>query len=171
MKSMPSADSISWIVTMCGWFSAEAACASCTKPAAAVVVRRRDRREDLDRDLAVQTRIPRAIDLAHAARADQRERSHTGRAGYLVRAPSAVNVVEHPDVAGGLSHGQRHSDCGRRTAPRGKVVSPNAVSRAVEVGDLERAASHDSSRIIESQCPDVEQRAVSAPHVQQRPIG
>jgi hypothetical protein len=33
MKSIPSADSISWIVTMCGWLSAEAAFASWTKRA------------------------------------------------------------------------------------------------------------------------------------------
>jgi hypothetical protein len=31
MKSTPSTESMSWIVTMFGWFNADAALASCTK--------------------------------------------------------------------------------------------------------------------------------------------
>ena len=54
MKSLPSADSISWIVMMCGWLRADAACASCTKRRRRSVVREAVGGQHLDGDLAAQ---------------------------------------------------------------------------------------------------------------------
>ena len=70
---MPSADSISWIVMMCGMVQRRGGFGFLDEPLAAGLVRDAVVREDLDRDLAAQSRIARAIDLAHAARADERE--------------------------------------------------------------------------------------------------
>ena len=58
---------------MCGWFSAEAALRFLNEPLATVLVRYAVVRKDLDRDLPVKPRIARAIDLAHATRAEERE--------------------------------------------------------------------------------------------------
>ena len=64
---------ISWIVTMFGWFSADADRASCSKRAQAIGVLRERRRQHLDRHLAPEPRVLRPVDLAHPARAERRE--------------------------------------------------------------------------------------------------
>ena len=61
------------MVTMWGWFSAEAALRFLDEPLAAALVGDPVVRQDLDRDLALESWVARAIHLAHAARADQRK--------------------------------------------------------------------------------------------------
>ena len=73
MKSTPSADSISWIVTMFGWLRAEAARASLREAGAAVLVADALGGQDLDRDLAAEARVAGAVDLAHPAGAERGE--------------------------------------------------------------------------------------------------
>ena len=55
---------------MLGWLSAASTCASRWKRATPLGVLRERRGQHLDRDVAVELRVARAIDLAHAARAD-----------------------------------------------------------------------------------------------------
>ena len=57
------------------------------EPAAAILVRQAVGGQHLDRHLAAQTRIARAVHLAHAARAEQRE--------YLVRAELRAGGEPH----------------------------------------------------------------------------
>ena len=60
-------------VQMLGWLSAETARASRRKPRAEGRVAGEVRRQDLDRDHAVQARVAGAVDLAHAPGAQRRE--------------------------------------------------------------------------------------------------
>ena len=58
------------MVTMLGWFSAEAARASLHEAATPLGVAGRRRGEHLDRDAPPEARVDRAVDDAHAATAD-----------------------------------------------------------------------------------------------------
>ena len=95
MKSTPSADSISWMVTMFGWLRAEAARASCTKRHAPVLVDQALGGQDLDRDLAAEARVAGAVDLAHAPRAEGARTSY---------GPSRVPADERHGGSEDLSH-------------------------------------------------------------------
>ena len=64
---------MSWIVTMFGWFSDEADRASCSNRLRRSGVGGELGREDLDRDLAAQALVARAVDLAHASGPERRE--------------------------------------------------------------------------------------------------
>ena len=70
MKSTPSAESMSWTVTMFGWFRAEADRASWTKrwrrPVGDLL-----RGQHLEGDVALQTGVAGAVDLAHAAGSEE----------------------------------------------------------------------------------------------------
>jgi hypothetical protein len=57
---------------MFGWFRTPAARASCSKRFSRSASCEKRRRQDLDRDLAPETRILRAVHLAHPARAELR---------------------------------------------------------------------------------------------------
>ena len=56
---------------MLGWFSEASTRASRSNRARRSASRAKTRREHLDRDVAPEARIARAVDLAHAARAEQ----------------------------------------------------------------------------------------------------
>ena len=58
---------------MFGWFSAETARASCSKRRRRSASSENDGRQDLDRDLAPEPRVARAVHLAHAAGAERRD--------------------------------------------------------------------------------------------------
>ena len=58
---------------MFGWFSAPAARASCSKRREPVGVGGERRGQHLDRDLAAEPRVARAVDLAHPAGAERRD--------------------------------------------------------------------------------------------------
>ena len=65
-------DPMSWIVTMLGWFSAEADRASFSNRLRRSGSEPRSR-QHLDRDFAPQPRVPRPVDLPHPARAQRRD--------------------------------------------------------------------------------------------------
>ena len=64
---------------MFGWFSAEADRASFSKRFRRSRIGGELRRQDLDRDLALEPRVPRPIHLAHPARAERRQGSRRAR--------------------------------------------------------------------------------------------
>ena len=95
---------------MLGWLRAEAARASCSKRWRRSSFAASSGRQDLDRDLAAEARVPRPVDLAHAAgpegpedlvRAEPpaRGKGQAGRGGLGV---------------GGRAHGLRDSGGGSR---------------------------------------------------------
>ncbi len=73
-KSMPSSRPTSWSVQMCGWFRLRDRPRFALEAVRAVAVGGDVRRQDLDRDRAIEAGVARAVDLAHAARADGRRR-------------------------------------------------------------------------------------------------
>ena len=68
---------------MLGCESAATARASLAKRASASALAGEPLGQDLDRDVALQPGVPRAVDLAHAARHREGRRSRTGRAWFL----------------------------------------------------------------------------------------
>ena len=62
----------SWTVKMLGWFSADAARASCSKRCSRSGSLANARGQHLDGDLAAEARVAGAVDLAHAACAERR---------------------------------------------------------------------------------------------------
>jgi hypothetical protein len=57
---------------MLGWLNAASVCALAREPRQAIGVAGERVREDLQRDVAIERRIAGAVDLPHAAFADQR---------------------------------------------------------------------------------------------------
>ena len=74
---------------MFGWFKAEAVRASFSKRARRSASSGESRRQHLDRDLARELRVPRPVDLAHAAGAEGRDESR--------RSPDARPGERHRD--------------------------------------------------------------------------
>ena len=64
---------MSYTARMFGWFSAAAARASCSNRWRRSASAENAIGQDLDRDVATQPRVARAVDVAHAARANQRD--------------------------------------------------------------------------------------------------
>ena len=62
-----------WIAPMCGWFSEASSWASRWKRARRSGSAAKSSRQDLQRDVAIQPRVARAVDLAHAAGAERRQ--------------------------------------------------------------------------------------------------
>ena len=82
---------------MFGWLATRAP-ALRAESAPAVGIEREGIRQDLDRDVAIELRVARAIDLAHAARADRRDdfvRAETsaGNKGHEAPAESIVGYT------------------------------------------------------------------------------
>ena len=73
MYGVPSAAPTSWMVTMFGWFSAEAERASCVKRVSVSRSPARRSGQELDRHFAAQLRIAGDVHLAHSAGADGAE--------------------------------------------------------------------------------------------------
>ena len=69
---------------------------------------------DLDRDITIQLRIPRPVDLPHAAHADLGGDFYRDQSGRLGSAPSEAERVH-----GVISHGRSHGRKGRRLARSG----------------------------------------------------
>ena len=73
MYGWPNAWPISWMVTMLGWFNADAARASWANRASRSASVAYSRRQELDGDVALQIEIAGAKDLAHPSGADAGE--------------------------------------------------------------------------------------------------
>ena len=72
MNGAPSCMPMSKTAQMFGWLSAAAARASCSKRASRSGSADSARRQDFDRDVAFEPRVAGLVDLAHAARAEER---------------------------------------------------------------------------------------------------
>ena len=78
---------------MFGWLSAASVCASRLNRARRSAIGANELRQDLDRDVAIELRVARAIDLAHAARTEGERISYGPRrvpAGSVSRKSAAI---------------------------------------------------------------------------------
>ena len=87
-KSTPSCSPTSYSAQMCGWLSEEIVSRLALEPLSELRVESATFRKDFDGDGAVQARVARAIDLAHAACTDAGDdlisaESNAGRQGHL----------------------------------------------------------------------------------------
>ena len=89
-RCRPAASSNEWTAAMPGWFSAARAFASLSKRADSVPVLEELLRQDLQRDVAVEARVLRPVDLPHPARPEGRE--------DLVRTEAGTGGERHEDV-------------------------------------------------------------------------
>ena len=96
MYETPLSDPMSWIVTMLGWFRADADRASFSKRLQPLRIRGQRLRQDLDRHLAREPRVPRPVDLPHPARAERRDDlvGTEARAGGKAQLPDSVHDPE-----------------------------------------------------------------------------
>ena len=81
MNGRPSCSPISWIVQMCGWFSADAVRASRRNRSRATAEAVRCRRENLDRDEAIEPRIAGFVHLRPCPRGQDFVRTEAEAAG------------------------------------------------------------------------------------------
>ena len=89
-----------------GWFSDASTWGLAREPREPVRIGRKQLGQHLDGDVAVQPRVARAVDLAHAARADRRQDLGQDRAACQGGGPWARIVARLADGAYGFSSGR-----------------------------------------------------------------
>ena len=145
MNEVPSAWPISKIVTMLGWFRAEAARASVSKRARRSASRASSGRQDLDRDVAREPRVARPVHLAHAARAEGPD-----------------DLVGGEPRPGGQGHREGRSPMVERVDPMRRRT--RSFSRAGPTVTTSRSARRTGPRI----CRAADPRAVLAAEILDR---
>ena len=152
--AVPSSRPKSWIARMFGCESAATAFASRSKRASASSSSARRRGEDLDRHLAVEPRVARAVDLAHAAGTEGRDdlvgsealaggEAHLRGGSWTLcwEAAGDSTASPAPRVAPGPLAARRSRDAlqARLQPVEGRLRAPLDVGDAllrVQVGDL-----------------------------------
>ena len=115
---VPLMSAIPWMAQMFGWLSDCEQMRFAIESRETIRIDAEDRRQDLDRDVASERRVTRAIDLAHPSRAEQRQQ--------VVRAVAAGRLGEDfhgrtfCKVAGRVMSGEQrlHFSMQRRSSPQ-----------------------------------------------------
>ena len=120
------------MAAMFGWLSEARICASRSEAGEALGVLGEGRRQDLERHLAPEPRVPRAVHLAHPARAEShpdlvRAEPHAGR--HLHRTRRILGAVL-PGITIPVHFGGAASHCGDGRAGESRIGATSGVTGA-----------------------------------------